>query len=375
MNVNQQQKRLLLVIVGGIILLGGLVYMVIFSEKKVKSHHQQLPAYQIQTPGSTVHSNEVWMQKVDQETQLQRQKIQVLEQALEKQVIGDKPPVQSDEVTALRQEVEALKQERYTQRMGHVPEGEEGATGSRGQSSLLVKHTLRLQQTSYRIDQRVPAGAYVKAVLMSAVDASVGVNVSSDPQPVLMRLLAEGTLPNDTVSRLKRCVITGSARGDISSERVFIRLEKMSCVNPRTHTLIETDVGGYVVGEDGKNGIVGIVVDRSGRVISGAILSGILSGASSMMQAWVSNRGSLGAVPRPDLGIQNTVMGGEFMRGGAQSMGNAFDKLADYYIKRAEQLQPVVQINAGRVVHVVFSQGATLGAQQSPLKKQEESEA
>jgi len=38
-------------------------------------------------------------------------------------------------------------------------------------------------------------------------------------------------------------------------------------------------------------------------------------------------------------------------------MGGALDKYADFYIKRAEQMQPVIQVAAGRKVDIVFTQG------------------
>ena len=52
------------------------------------------------------------------------------------------------------------------------------------------------------------------------------------------------------------------------------------------------------------------------------------------------------------------------MRGNNVGVSGAFDKLADYYIKRAEQLQPVVIVNAGRIVNIVFSKGSRYGAEQ-----------
>lgn len=38
-------------------------------------------------------------------------------------------------------------------------------------------------------------------------------------------------------------------------------------------------------------------------------------------------------------------------------MSGALDKYADFYIKRAEQMQPVIQVAAGRRVDVVFTEG------------------
>lgn len=214
--------------------------------------------------------------------------------------------------------------------------------------------------------ERIPSGAYVKAVLLSAVDASVGVDVSGDPQPVLLRLPEDASLPNNANTLMKCCHIMGAARGDLSSERVFIRLEKMSCVDTETDSIIETDVSGYVTGEDGRNELQGFVVDRSGRMIISAVLVGVLSGATSFLQTWVATRGHEMMLGRAgERGVQNNVMSPDFMRGNGNASGvsNAFDKLADYYIKRTEQLQPVVIVNAGRVVNIVFSRGAQYGVE------------
>ena len=46
------------------------------------------------------------------------------------------------------------------------------------------------------------------------------------------------------------------------------------------------------------------------------------------------------------------------LQGGAgKGVGNAMEKLSDFYIKRAEQLQPVLEVEPGRLVHVVFKKG------------------
>ena len=41
----------------------------------------------------------------------------------------------------------------------------------------------------------------------------------------------------------------------------------------------------------------------------------------------------------------------------ANGVGGALDKYTDFYIKRAEQMQPVIQVAAGRHVDLVFTQG------------------
>lgn len=47
--------------------------------------------------------------------------------------------------------------------------------------------------------------------------------------------------------------------------------------------------------------------------------------------------------------------------GAATGASTALDKYADFFIKRAEQLQPVLQVAAGRAVNIVFTQGTEFG--------------
>ena len=89
----------------------------------------------------------------------------------------------------------------------------------------------------------VPSNTFVKAVMLSGVDASASVTSQSEPRPVLFRIVDEGTLPNGKKSCLKGCFISGAAIGDISSGRGMMRIGRISCVlcelNPfynKTHT-------------------------------------------------------------------------------------------------------------------------------------------
>lgn len=367
MKLIDKQKHLLFACIITAIVSGGLVYFLL-SPPSTAQMVEPVVNDAIKTPGTTVQSNELWMQQMSQEAQMQNKKLAVLEQMAHKQ--ATKETTEDATINQLKQELDELKQKFM---LGHnTPTSEPGiqstGTGANQRYAPLVKHTLNLQGASYKLGLRIPPGSYVKAVLLSAVDVGVGVNVSADPQPVVMRLLGDGHLPNNACTTMKRCHMVGAAVGDLSSERAFIRLEKMSCVDTRTHSIIETDVSGYVTGEDGKNGLAGVVVDRSGRMLRGAVLAGLLSGVSAVAQNLATAKhGDAFLSKLGDRGVQNNVLASDFMRGSTQGVTNAFDKLADYYIKRAEQLQPVVQINPGRIVHIVFSKGSNYG-RQSPLQ-------
>ena len=218
----------------------------------------------------------------------------------------------------------------------------------------------------HHVDRTIPAGTTVKAILLSSVDMPCGVKGSTDPLPVKLRVIADGRLPHQVRARLKSGIITACVYGDLSSERVYFRLEKLTQVRADGH-YIETQVAGYVSGEDGKYGLRGIVVDKSAQMIENALLSGFLSGTSSFFEASAMARlypltGLNGCAPE---GCQVPSWGqsaGQLaISGGTEGVTNALDALTDYFIRRAEQLRPVIQITPGRLVDITFSDCADLG--------------
>ncbi|MDP5012839.1 MAG: TraB/VirB10 family protein, partial [Alphaproteobacteria bacterium] len=127
------------------------------------------------------------------------------------------------------------------------------------------------------IDHYVPAGSFVRGRLTSGVVAPTSVQSSSNPQPIHIELTNFGNLPRGFKTDVKQCFLIGSAYGDLSSERVLMRLETLSCVERKTEEIIELDVDGFVTGEDGANGLRGILVDRTGPAMRNAFLGGFLS--------------------------------------------------------------------------------------------------
>ena len=206
------------------------------------------------------------------------------------------------------------------------------------------------------IDHYVPAGSFARGRLTSGVVAATTVQASGNPQPIHIELTNLGNLPRGFNTDVKQCFLIGSAYGDLSSERVLMRLETLSCVERKTQEIIEMDVDGFVTGEDGANGLRGILVDRSGSAMRNAFVGGFLSGVGNFFgqqQTIVPTTITPGGVASLNpLSTQHVLQGGA-----GKGVGNAMEKLSDFYIKRAEQLQPVLEIEPGRLVHVVFKKG------------------
>ena len=324
----------------------------------------------LSAPGKNLDATQLWKSQMEAREKLRDQKIDLLSSMVSKQAME---PKQTHEVENLRAELQSMRQE-LESRKHHEGQWEgERHPLSPTRNAGIKKVVVNLENKNTRhISRFVPAGAFVPAVLLSSVDANCGVTATSDPKPVSLRLLDEGSLPNNFKSRLKRCVVVGAAHGDISSERVYIRLERMSCIDKKTEEVIETEVAGYVSGEDGKAGVRGEVVDRSGSMVARAAIGGFLGGVSQFMQGGLATQ-QLSNLAEKTGG--NTLFNVDNMKdAGSKGVGAAMDKLSEYYIKRAEQLQPVLQVAAGRTVDVVFIKGVSLGSKgvQNSIKKDSE---
>ncbi len=249
----------------------------------------------------------------------------------------------------------------------------EGAPGdARGKPPLLrEKKILHLSSSGgaalHHAKSFVVAGSYAKAVLTSGVVVSTATSTQGNPQPILMRLADGGTMPRGWKSHLKDAVIIGSCYGDLSSERALCRMHKLSLVEKDGRT-VEREVEGWIVGEDGAPGLRGKVVDKAGAVAREAFLTGILSGMSNFLKFEAQSS----VYPVTPFGQTNALKPQDALKGGmGQGASSALDKLAEFSIKRAESMQPVIVVNPGRVVDVVFKTGFDLKdlGQETTLKR------
>lgn len=205
-----------------------------------------------------------------------------------------------------------------------------------------------------RAGSYLPTGAFATAVLLSGVDAPTGGQAKSNPVPVLLRLMDDGQLPNFFNSDIDDCHVLGAAYGDISSERANIRLETLTCVL-LNGDIIEEPIAGYVAGEDGKAGLRGRLVEKQGAMIARSLLAGVASGmGSSLSQQYQQvSTSALGSVTTVD---PNKVV----QNGLATGAGNALEKIADYYIARANEMYPIIEVDANRIGEVILTGGTDL---------------
>jgi conjugal transfer pilus assembly protein TraB len=191
------------------------------------------------------------------------------------------------------------------------------------------------------------------------MDAPTGRAARQDPYPALLRLKHNAILPNRFRADIRECFLLVGGYGDLGSERVYLRAESINCVR-RDGRTIEVAIDGYAVGEDGKVGVRGRLVNKQGQVIGRAMQVSFLKGFSRLFStvpvASVSTGG--GTVP------YQQVLSGESMQGAAiAGTGKALDRLADYYLDLAENIFPVLEVDAGRGVEVILNRGVGLKLQ------------
>ncbi|WP_192484664.1 MULTISPECIES: TraB/VirB10 family protein [Cysteiniphilum] len=200
----------------------------------------------------------------------------------------------------------------------------------------------------------VPTGSFCKAIVLGGADAQAGVDAQSDSSPMVFKLTDNCYLPNGKRGSLKGAFITASVYGRISSERGMVRLESLSYIR-QDGSILDISVEGTAFDVGGKNGIRGIPVMRNDKVIMSAGLSGILSGFGDSAQAYSQTQSV------SPLGSTTTIDASKILPNAlGAGASTAFGEISKYYIELAKQYSPVIQLNAGAEVDIVFLKGFPL---------------
>ena len=204
------------------------------------------------------------------------------------------------------------------------------------------------------ISHYLPQTAYVKARLLNGISVSTGAHAPSEPQPVVIRLTKMANLPRSFNFDICDCRVLAEGYGNLSSERVILRLTSLSCIDRKSQKAIETNIAGYVVGPDGLSGIKGNVVSVDGQHLRYAFVGGMLGGIN--IGSGKSGDGEKQKSILNKSGMKDMMLGGI-----DNGIANTSEKLMEYYIKRAESIQPVIEVGAGTEVEIVLTQGVFMG--------------
>ncbi|MGU8077059.1 TraB/VirB10 family protein [Burkholderia pyrrocinia] len=206
----------------------------------------------------------------------------------------------------------------------------------------------------------LPAGSFIPVAMLNGVDAPTGGQAQSDPLSVDLQAIKPANLPNGKRLDVTGCRIVSSAWGDLSAERMMGRTQTLSCI--LAGRAIEIDIKGKLIGEDGKEGVRGRLVTKQGQLLANAILSGTLGGIGQAFQqsATVTSFGGGG--------VAQTIDGGQVGRAAiGGGVGTAGQMLAQYYLKAADKLFPVIETDATRTIEVSITKGVYVDAATAAL--------
>ena len=204
----------------------------------------------------------------------------------------------------------------------------------------------------------LPANSYAQARVIIGVDAASNVSSQSDPLPVLLRITgpARSVAQNGRVltTDIRGCLVNGAARGDLSSEKVYVRLAKMTCPVGGGR-FAESEVKGFIA-FGGKTGVRGRVVSREGSLAGQAFFAGLVGGIGRGFSA--NSQGYLSGATTIVSGQRQKLGAGEIAQAGiGEGVSSAGDMVSEYLIEKAEQYQPVIEMPTGIDVEIVFLEG------------------
>lgn len=205
----------------------------------------------------------------------------------------------------------------------------------------------------------LPAGSILSGTLVTGLDAPTSNQSKQDPFPALLRLKHDAILPNRYRMDIRECFLITSGYGDLSSERAYMRAERISCVK-KDGAIIETAMDAYSVGEDGKAGIRGRLVSKNGQIIGNSLLAGFVSGISQAFSPQRVQSYQTNAIPGQPQTFQYPspeMLAGQAVMGGVKG---AAEQIADYYLEMAKNIFPIIEVDAGRKVDFVMIRGMSL---------------
>lgn len=368
---DHKKRQILITILAGVFLT--LIFVFVFSiisegDVTRPQTKPKLDKLNIDTAGDRSKPDEIWRYNIEGDQEKLKKNISSLEEELKKAMNqGDNTLDTKKEIDLLKSEISKLYQA-FAERERQIADSIDMENESEIHKISLNLSNRKQKKKISSYENTIGAGAFVKAVLLGGIDASTSMSSSSDPRPLLLRMVDEGVLPRKWQNDLKDCHVIASGYGDISSERVYARLEKMTCTDRRTGEIIETDVAGYIAGEDGRVGVRGKVVSKDGALIGNGLISSVLSGASKVL----TQEKTINPFSGNNKFLNESSKEEKFKQGFGSGASSAVDRLSQYYIDRAEQIQPVIQVSSGRIVDIVFTKSSMIGSNKTKTGKEKD---
>jgi conjugal transfer pilus assembly protein TraB len=311
-----------------------------------------------------VSHEQTWMEGAEEQIldlkvqqQLNTDKQTKMEEILEKDTISRK------DLLIILEQYKRENDEKFTSLANQAASGQNAISQPQGSSIEVIENKAKI--ISKKIGSYIPAGSYVEAKMISGVDAGIGMTAEADPRQVLLRitgkLISAGYGKHYlTTDKLMGCVVQCQAVGDLSSEKAYLKPVVMTCAKDK-ESIMEIPVKGYV-SANGKVGIRGEIISREGDLVAKSFLSGLIGGIGSGASQFYEPSSAISngfAVKTGNESVKN-ILG----TGLGKGINDSSSRLSDYLIKRAEQYQPVISINEGVSVDLVFQEGFSMNEEE-----------
>lgn len=394
------RQKILVFGVGGVLLMVFLIVSGLFesSEKSstlTKKENQKPAVIKFEGPASSSAREEVWVRRLENEASSMREdkktldgkldlmtkKVEVLEKLLQKGLdpVLDEAQQEKDNdgsfqfpekpgphVKPMRDESldPSSREDAFDEPMNFLPSQPKGHGDTarpygphmsgeplpEGYKSIATIKRTKASEHIPIVEGSIPAGSRVTGTMISGLAVSTSTNSQADPHPIIIRLTHDFLMPRGFTAPLKGAVVVGKCHGDRSSERAFCVLETISYVEA-SGEIVEEKIQGWVFGEDGRYGLRGLIVDRTDTLLRDSLLAGTISGLSGFFKAETTSS----VFPVSPFGQTNALKPSEMLKAGATNgVGQALDKLAQFYIDSAEKMSPVLLINPGRNIDIVL---------------------
>ncbi len=213
----------------------------------------------------------------------------------------------------------------------------------------------------------------VRVTLINGIKAptlDIGVK---NPTPVLMSVdgIAYAANNNKDVI-LKGCLLRGVAIGNINTSRAEIFGTHLSCILEGDsgekykveHTFPNNEV--WIKGEDGSDGVAGLIVDSSGKILAKSAAIGFMQGLTNYFsaQSLISGTNGLNGGSNNSQNQNFTQQLGTSMQSGVGTgLSNGFDLIISKYEQILGGYYPFIDVKGGRKnLTAVFGGGVKLKA-------------
>jgi len=222
--------------------------------------------------------------------------------------------------------------------------------------ALAIKEEQRKEEEKPS-DIFIPAGSIFSGTLITGLDAPTGTKAKNTPFPSLLRIKKEALLPNRYRADVRECFLVASGYGDLSSERVYMRAETISCVR-NDGGVVEAPINMYAAGEDGKAGVRGKLQTKQGQYLAKALAAGVLDAFASVFSEVPT--ATINTSAQDQLPFQSAMSDEALQSAAVEGTGDAMERLADFYIEMAQSVFPIIQVDAGRQIDFIMTAGTSL---------------